>query len=53
MIAGISTRNSLIRIIIIKPTITRIKSSGRLSQASPKLLRIEYIVVTKSAENIS
>ena len=48
MIAGISTKNSLMRIIIINPTITRITSSGKLSHASPKLLRIEYIVVIKS-----
>jgi len=52
MIAGINTKNNLMRIIIIKPITTRTISNGRLSQASPKLLKTEYIIVKKSAENI-
>ncbi len=53
IIAGISTRNSLMRIIIIKPTTTRTRSNGRLSQASPKLLKIEFIVTANRKENMN
>jgi hypothetical protein len=44
MIAGIRTRNSFIRIIIIKPIMTRIIRNGMLIAPSPKLLRTEYII---------
>jgi hypothetical protein len=53
MIAGIRTKNSFMRTIIIKPIIIRIKSNGRLSQPSPKLLRIEYTIGRKSAKFMS
>jgi hypothetical protein len=53
IIAGIRAKNSFMRAIIIKPIMIRMKSNGRLSQLSPKLLRIEYIVGRKSAKFMS
>jgi hypothetical protein len=53
MIAGISTRNSFIRIIITKPIITRMIRKGMLKDPSPKLLRTEYIVGSKIEKFIS
>ena len=53
IIAGIRTKNSFMRTIITKPIMIRIKSNGRLSQPSPKLLRIEYIIGRKSAKFVS
>ena len=44
IMAGISTRNSFIRTIIIKPMMIRTISKGRLNAPSPILLRIENIV---------
>lgn len=47
IIAGISTRNSFIRIITIKPIMTRTMRKGMLNDPSPKLLRIENIIGNK------
>ena len=53
IIAGINTRNSFIRIIIIKPIMTRMMRKGMFNDPSPKLLRIEYIVGSKIEKFIS
>jgi hypothetical protein len=53
IIAGISTRNSFIRIIITKPIITRMMRKGMFNDPSPKLLRTEYIVGSKIEKFIS
>ena len=47
IIAGISTRNSFIRTIIINPIMTRMTSKGMFNDPSPKLLRTEYIIGQK------
>jgi hypothetical protein len=53
IIAGISTINSFIRTIIIKPIITRTTRNGMLIEPSPKLLRTEYIIGKNNAKFIS
>jgi hypothetical protein len=53
IIAGISTINSFIRTIIIKPIMTRMMRKGMFNDPSPKLLRIEYIVGSKIAKFMS
>jgi uncharacterized membrane protein len=47
MIAGINTKKSFIKTMIIKPIMTRIISNGMLRALSPKLLRTD-IIVSKS-----
>jgi hypothetical protein len=53
MIAGIRTRNSFIRTIIIKPIMTRTMRNGMLIAPSPKLLRTENIMGKNNAEFMS
>ena len=47
IIAGIRIKNSFIKIIIIKPIMTRMMRKGMFNDPSPKLLRIEYIIGSK------
>jgi len=53
IIAGIRTKNSFIRIIIIRPTMTRAISKGMFNQLRFKLLRIEYITAINIAKFMS
>ncbi len=53
MIAGIRIRKSFIRIIIIKPIMTRTMRSGMLIALSPKLLRTENIMGKNVAKFMS
>jgi len=53
IIAGIKIRNSFIRIIIIKPIMTRMIRNGTLIAPSPKLLRTEHIIGKNNAKFMS
>jgi hypothetical protein len=50
IIAGIRTRNSFMRIMTTKPIMIKMIRKGRLSEPSPMLLRIEYIIGRISAK---
>jgi len=53
IIAGIRIRNSFIRIIIIKPIMTRMIRNGMLIAPSPKLLRTEHNIGKNNAKFMS
>jgi hypothetical protein len=50
IIAGIKTRNSFTRTMIIKPIIIKTTSKGRFNEPNPILLRIEQITGRKIAK---
>ena len=50
---GNQNQNSFIRIIIIRPTMTRAISKGMFNQLRFKLLRIEYITAINIAKFMS
>ena len=53
IIAGIRTRNSFRRIMTTKPIMIKMTRKGRLSELSPMLLRMEYIIGRRSPKFMS